>query len=323
MVVVKLPSVSWLETQFLPCWFFPALSGNNEPEVVSAQTHQVPENETATLPIGSVEENSPMEPTQTAESSFDFLGSKPKEIVETKEPLHEQLVVRWSAYLQDGVSRDLLEGIKEKYPLFENCPLLKPPVLGPEITSCLDAKTLRQDKFISHLQSDAGHALAALGSVINSLLESDPSGMKSTITALADTAQLLCNLQHALSTHRKYSIIPFLKYSSRKLVESCKTDEFLLGKNFVQELKASEAAKKTGLELKASYTNTVKPQSHLAAPSSSTSSKRNTPNTAVPRNDLNYKRQKFHNRKKSSTLRFSFNNRHNEDQKRPQQRRRY
>nr|CAI5867946.1 unnamed protein product [Callosobruchus analis] len=159
-------------------------------------------------------------------------------------------MLRWSFYIQDGIEKEQKEKIIEKYPLFENCPLLKTPELGPELESCLDAKTQRQDKFMAQLQNETGHALAALGSQINKLLASGANTNKETITVLADAAQLICNVQNALPIHRKYNILPFLNHSCRKLVEKSKSDKFLLGINFFEDLKTTETAKKTGLTLK-------------------------------------------------------------------------
>nr|CAI5867944.1 unnamed protein product [Callosobruchus analis] len=193
-------------------------------------------------------------------------------------------MLRWSFYIQDGIEKEQKEKIIEKYPLFENCPLLKTPELGPELESCLDAKTQRQDKFMAQLQNETGHALAALGSQINKLLASGANTNKETITVLADAAQLICNVQNALPIHRKYNILPFLNHSCRKLVEKSKSDKFLLGINFFEDLKTTETAKKTGLTLKVNK------------------------ETAYPRgetNNLNFKRQTSNTRKKNPSHRFN------------------
>ncbi|CAH1982146.1 unnamed protein product [Acanthoscelides obtectus] len=97
------------------------------------------------------------------------------------------------------------------------------------------------------IQEQTAHSLAILGSQLNSLLSNNPNGSKELAASLADAAQLTCNIHHAISTHRKYNILP----SARKLAETSKTDEFLFGKNFVVDLKSLDAAKKASFELKA------------------------------------------------------------------------
>nr|CAH7760217.1 unnamed protein product [Callosobruchus chinensis] len=167
-----------------------------EPEIITADVHRTLD--------GDVVNN-----TTSEAQNFDFLETQPKQASTIiNEPLHNQLVLRWSSYIQEGIENEQKEKIIAKYPLFEECPLLKTPELGPELESCLDTKTLRQDKFMAHLQYDTGYALAALGSQINKLLASGTNINKETITALADAAQLICNIRHALSTHRKLVKLP-------------------------------------------------------------------------------------------------------------------
>nr|CAI5831148.1 unnamed protein product [Callosobruchus analis] len=127
-----------------------------EPEIIAIDVHRTSDGDIVNNAIQEVQN----------QDNFDFLGTQPKHTSTVKEPLHEQLVLRWSSYIQDGIEK---EKIIEKYPLFENCPLLKTPELGPELESCLDAKTQRQDKFMAHLQNETGRALAALVSQINKL----------------------------------------------------------------------------------------------------------------------------------------------------------
>ncbi|VEN58238.1 unnamed protein product [Callosobruchus maculatus] len=206
--------------------------------------------------VSAVPEDDPHNANDLSQqNNLDFLGARPKLVNTADQPLHEELLVRWSSYLQTGLEKEDRERIIEKYPLLENCPLVKTPLLVPEVASCLDEKTLRHDKFVCKLQYQMGHALVALGVQMNKHLLENKIDTK-VLTTLADVSQLICNLHHAMSTHRKYNIMPSLKYSARKAVERSKTDEFLLGKDFVSELKAIEAAKKSRLELKTNKTYT-------------------------------------------------------------------
>nr|CAH7758349.1 unnamed protein product [Callosobruchus chinensis] len=95
-------------------------------------------------------------------NTFALLGIKPDKSVHETKPLHEELV--------DGISKEQKQSIFDKYPLYKNCPILQAPALGPELTACLDTKTLRQDKFLTNLHVEAGHTVAALGSKITTLL---------------------------------------------------------------------------------------------------------------------------------------------------------
>nr|CAI5854065.1 unnamed protein product [Callosobruchus analis] len=77
---------------------------------------------------------------------------------------------------------------------------------------------------MAKIQEQTGHTLAILGNQLNKQLSKNHEDCKELITSLADAAQLICNVHHAISTHRKYNILPFLKHSARKIVETSKSD---------------------------------------------------------------------------------------------------
>nr|CAI5853188.1 unnamed protein product [Callosobruchus analis] len=157
---------------------------------------------------------------------------------------------------------------------------------------------------MAHLQNETGHALAALVSQINKLLASGANTNKETITVLADAAQMVCNVQHALSTHRKYNILPFLNHSCRKLVEKSKSDKFLLGINFFEDLKTSEMAKKTGLTLKVNKAMLYVAKQHPQF-ARNPQNRRETAYPGGETNNLNFKRQTSNTRKKNPSHRFN------------------
>lgn len=248
--------------------------------------------------IHEVEVHATSDGTPVLTENYEFLGTRPKEMEMAKEKLHQELALRWGSYLQDGIQKENKEKIIQKYPLFQNCPLLKTPDLGPEISTCLNEKCLRQDKFLLGIQDQTGHALAALGSHMNKLLEDDKN--KENITILADVSQLICNIHHAISTHRRYNILPFLNYSSRKLAETSKVDEFLFGTNFVSEVKATHSAKKTSLELKAKPY--VKPSISFGQQFQRSQPERKSSRFQQDRRNLNYKRPQMNVKKKYPQL---------------------
>nr|CAI5818718.1 unnamed protein product [Callosobruchus analis] len=258
-------------------------SDNSDTDMNESDVHQ--DNETHDVVAEEID--------KSVNDTYDFLGTKPGKSVQEIKPLHEELVIRWQAYLQDGISKEQKQSIFDKYSLYENCPILQAPDLGPELMACLDAKTWRQDKFLTNLQIEAGHTLTALGSEITTLLNEDSEKNKQILTVPADASQLVCNTFHSLSTHRKYNIIPFIKSSSRKLVEKSKSDEFLLGKNFVNDLKASETAKKTGMELKAHQPRSITRQIFSRYGNT-------TPQANIGPTHLNYKRPIPYTRNKTS-----------------------
>ncbi|KAJ8971829.1 hypothetical protein NQ314_000525 [Rhamnusium bicolor] len=209
-----------------------------------------------------------------------LLEADPTAHANLPEDIHGELVVRWSTYLKKGLTKEQRADIMDKYPVPENCSSLKPPALNMEVNACLNEKTIRQDdKFLISLQEQIGCSLSALARPMNKLIESShKEETKDTIAALGDASQLLCNVHHAISLSRKFHISPFLNQNCRKVMEGREIDEFLLGKNFFEEVKTNQAVLKAKNELKAQT------QKALPRPSSS----RPVPGTS--RTYLNYRR---------------------------------
>nr|CAI5855899.1 unnamed protein product [Callosobruchus analis] len=168
--------------------------GENQITTV-AEIHPVPE---AAVTVNSSEV---MLDNNVPSCDFEFLGVKPKAKNIASEPLHTEL----AAPFYKKASRRSAEKKLWK-DILEDCPLMKPPKLTTEISSCLDEKSLRQDNFMAKIQEQAGHTLTILGNQLNKQLSKNHEDSKELITSLADAAQLICNVHHAISTHRKYNI---------------------------------------------------------------------------------------------------------------------
>nr|CAI5830977.1 unnamed protein product [Callosobruchus analis] len=126
-----------------------ALSGIETAETVQL-VHEAEVDSVSTVP-----EDTPHNLNNLSQqNNLDFLVARPKLANSAAQPLHEELLVRWISYLQTGLEKEERDRIIEKYPLFENRPLMKTPLLVPEVASCLD-------KFVYKLQDQTGHALAA------------------------------------------------------------------------------------------------------------------------------------------------------------------
>ncbi|XP_051156341.1 uncharacterized protein LOC127278590 [Leptopilina boulardi] len=229
---------------------------------------------------------------------IDLLGSNPDNLNKQIDPLHEEICLRWDVYLKQGLNKEQKEELMKKYPIFENCKLMTPPKLNAEIQQCMDNKATRHDQFLEKLQLQTAHALSATGVELNRVLKSeDQEKSKETCSTLADIGQLLCNIHHAITTSRKYQILPYLNYNSRKLIENSSRDEFLLGSKFAEDVKATEAVQKVAKDLKIiskkNFTN--KPSTSNQQPQSS---EYNSKNNKKQREHLNYSRRRQSPKKK-------------------------
>lgn len=169
------------------------------------------------------------------------MGSLPQDGEKVGDELHEEIVVRWRTYLQKGIGKQPRNELMDKYPIPKNCPSLRPPCINVEILECLNEATRKHDSFISAVQQQIGHALAAIGTVLNNMLHSNQT---KEMQEIADAAQLLTNTHNALSVHRKYKITPQLSAECKKAVESSIIDKCLFGENFNETFKAAQDLKK-------------------------------------------------------------------------------
>lgn len=183
------------------------------------------------------------------------LGANPSACAVPAPALHEEVVVRWNTYLRHGLVKDVKQELSAKYPTPSNCPALSPPQLNGELLACLPADVLKQDTFYVKCQVQLAAGLTALGRPITRLLEvkegDEEPPQEELISSLAESAQLLTNLFHTLSCHRRYLVLPNVKADFRKIIQDSPIDACLFGSGLQDKVRASQALQKTGKEMKA------------------------------------------------------------------------
>ncbi|XP_050503486.1 uncharacterized protein LOC126882560 [Diabrotica virgifera virgifera] len=65
-----------------------------------------------------------------------------------------------------------------------------------------------------------------------------------------DPAKIFSDVFHALSLHRRHSILPFLDSGVKKILDACPIDDFLFGRSFPDQLKSSNEAQRLGSTIK-------------------------------------------------------------------------
>lgn len=76
------------------------------------------------------------------------------------------LVKKWDPVLKDGPKKEEREEILQKYMLPKNCPLIKAPILNPEIRAMLNESARKRDTRLIKKQPHLGYALSILGKTI-------------------------------------------------------------------------------------------------------------------------------------------------------------
>ena len=183
--------------------------------------------------------------------------------------LHTAVSDRWSVILKEGFSKEFKEPLMKKYPFPANCPMLKAPLINPEIKSTMTHISMKKDNFQQISQNQLGAAIYAIGSALSLILgknnDSDNNEIfTKLISYLGDGGRLLSDLHHGISLTRRAFIIPGLNYTAKSVAENSKIDTLLFGQEFSERLKTATAVEKAGKVItrpstsnrKSSYRNT-------------------------------------------------------------------
>lgn len=163
--------------------------------------------------------------------------------------LHEDIATRWGSILTQGLSQDTLAGLVSKYELPNNCSALKPPSANEIVLAAMNEASINRDNRISGSQLLLGTALAALGSLMNSLLEKAKENVKE-IEPLSDACRILCSIFHGNSLSRRSLIIPGLNKDMKALLEKRPISSNLFGDDLQEEVRSSKATQKSAAEMK-------------------------------------------------------------------------
>lgn len=194
------------------------------------------------------EEDTPVANTVLPEQNISGLGLKPDAANIEGKPLHEEIVVRWNSYLLNGLTKERRSELIDSYKIPENCKALIPPSLNSEVHPCLPKFAQEHDSFLLALQQQVAHGLSAAGLVLEKMLPVPDQA--DDLKKLADACQLFGNVHHAITTHRRYKIMPHLNQDCKKVAKTMDRDEFLFSKNFAEAVKNEQSLKKASFTFK-------------------------------------------------------------------------
>lgn len=197
------------------------------------------------------EELEPLNVDNTLQSDQNLLGEDPSVYKASGIPLNDAIVTRWSYYLTKGLESSARETLSEKWKIPDNCSLLKPPQINPEIKGMVSSQGSKKDTYLCSIQEKIGRGLSALGSVLNILVSEDcPSDLKAKITpSLVDAAQCFCESHYLLSRHRKHELLPVLNPLVKRVAEDSIHDNFIFGQDFNDRFKTAQLTEKANKEM--------------------------------------------------------------------------
>ncbi|KAL7307166.1 hypothetical protein TKK_0000890 [Trichogramma kaykai] len=175
--------------------------------------------------------------------ALEVLGDDPSKPQPAKNLVRDELRVRWSNWIINGLGEKLAESLIEKY---EAIPELKAQKLNDELRGVLSDKHKKRDSYFVNTQNTAAAALSAIGLGISSLL-SDKSikNRKFMLESLHDAGKIISHLHFGQLNCRKACIMPLVKKNLRHIFENLKSDVYIFGKDLSQEIKKASGEAKS------------------------------------------------------------------------------
>ncbi|VEN47414.1 unnamed protein product, partial [Callosobruchus maculatus] len=119
--------------------------------------------------------------TETSDSDATSSSSQPSSDAEESKKdtniadISEELAVRWSSYLSQGVDKETWKKLLESSPIPGNCTMLQGPMLNCEVQAMLSPVELKKDSFLHDLQGNLGKGIGILGTIITDMMAKNPT----------------------------------------------------------------------------------------------------------------------------------------------------
>jgi len=131
----------------------------------------------------------------------------------------------------------------DKFKSPENCLMMDPPKLNPELKACLQESITKRDGRIVEKQVRITTSLASLLDVfikIVNLKSDDKLPTKELTESLWGILQLMVDLQHAESSIRRSLILKNINASMKEALNATAIDEWLFGEKLDERVKAAK-----------------------------------------------------------------------------------
>lgn len=189
------------------------------------------------------------------EDVIKILGDDPGKAKANDFVLHDALAVRWRHTITNGLSKEELAGLLDKYKQPTNLLELTPPKLNPEILTILNKQNSLRDGSYVEIQNQLGKGLSALGKGINKMLNNADCSSKTRsemLEYLYDSSKIFTNLFHRVSVIRKNLITPLLNNNIREQVGKSPPSDFLFGSDLAEKIKLAKTLESASKDLKIS-----------------------------------------------------------------------
>lgn len=178
------------------------------------------------------------------------LGESVEDAPKFGPPIHENLAKIWQQILKKGLTKESKEKIMKNYTIPENCPLLQAPNLNAEIAAAITEMSKNRDKKIKMAQQQLGVGLTAINQALTLLITSDDKVPVQAIKMISDGCRILSDLHFMETQARTKLLVPGLEKSFLNILKDTERDDTLFGSKLSDQIRASKAVEKQGLQIK-------------------------------------------------------------------------
>lgn len=218
---------------------------SSEEENLSETEEEMDENQNSNDPLVNKE-------MTVSDEMLEILGDDPSATNEIAVKFHPELKRRWEKWMQEGFPEENKKVILQKYPRKQDL-YTEAPKINLEIAPIMSEIAIKRDQHFLESQNCVGSAISALAAAVSMILEDPSDGIDQEVLTkyLCDVGKLLTDVFYQQSIARKSFITPLLKKAVKPTVEAIKSDEWLYGKKFAEQVKEVEAIGKACATLKA------------------------------------------------------------------------
>lgn len=230
--------------------FFVVASKDKENQASQANIHTI-EDEIAASVSNQFGQEKSEKAAELEEDILKVLGEDPSASKEVLIQLHPEIKPRWKKWMSEGLSQEQRNLLLNKYSRSGDL-YTEFPKINLEIVPAMSEIAAKRDQHFVDTQKCVGSAIIVLGAALSMLLENPEEGIDelSLLNYLCDTGKLLTDVFYQQSTARKSFITPLLDKAVKPVLEATKSDQWLYGEKFAEQIKEAKSVERACKSIK-------------------------------------------------------------------------
>lgn len=196
---------------------------------------------------------------ELSDDDLTLLGEDPLKTNSNQIRFHKEVASRWTHILSKGIPEENSQEIMGKYKIPDNCKLLTPPTVNPELKFVMPTAYVTRDTDHSNYQLQLAKGISAVGSAINVILNNKESIQKEVETQLlgnlSDSGRILSNLHYKISKVRQYLLMPLVDPPVRGALKEAPPGEMLFDTDISTQVQIVKNREKIGKDLRSTNKN--------------------------------------------------------------------